>query len=181
VEAVKRTDEERLAGAPFTISVGGALLELRPLPRKKYERWAKALAKAPLGLAGLTINLNFAEPDGTFSIDAVKEALRSAAEVMAGTIPGVIADLVFEYVHLSDPSRSRDWFDDRATNEENWEAFLRLLEIEFPFYSRAAKSGGGIGAIARLLSGSDTSPRSPSTSGASTGTPSGNGPTKSSG
>lgn len=181
MEALTRTDEQRLAGAPFTISVGGTPLELRPLPRKKSAKWAKALAEAPIGLAELKLELNLTSADGKFSIEAVKETLRTAAEALADTVPAAIADVVYAYIHLADPTRSREWFDGTATNEETWEALLRFLEIEFPFYSRAARSGGGMAAIARLLSGQADSPKSPSGNGSSTGPISTSGATKSSG
>lgn len=170
---LNRTDEQRLAGAPFEISIGGKPRELRPLPRSKSKVWQKFLAETILRFSGLPLSLTTGKFDG----DAIKE-IATALIVKA---PDDIAAIVYKYITLADPATSADKLEAEISDEEVAGAFIRMAEIAFPFYLQKTTREAGLGFLKWIMAELGVSLKRPNTNGDSDGKTLKDGPTNASG
>lgn len=157
-----RTDEDRAVGAPFPVRLGGAERLLRPLPLKHSRGWKRKLNDALARLGD--VRLDVLDAAGHLSM----EAIRPLVTTVATTLPEVLADLVWSYVHAAEPELSKDWFEASVNDEEIVDALLRMIEVTFPFLRRLG-SVLGTGDLTSHVSASAPSSSMRGLSGDSTG------------
>jgi hypothetical protein len=142
-----RTDDDRAVGAPFTVRLGGGERPLRPLPLKHSRGWKKKLNEALTRFGD--IKLDVLDANGQLSLEAIQPLIKTVAV----TLPDVLADLVWAYVHAAEPELSKEWFEDSVNDEEIVDALLRMIEVTFPFLRRMG-SVLGTGDLTGLVPGS---------------------------
>ena len=157
-----RTDEQRLAGAPFTVRFGDGERSIRPLPRKKSREWQALLVASVLQFTAV--------PFSIMAGQISEEIVQKLGEAFMQGAPETLAGLVFWYANAADPEITREWFEENVADEEIAEAFLRMVEVTYPFYLRESSRVAFRKFLQWMSSESGISPKSSSTNGESDGT-----------
>jgi len=121
-----RTEEDKIAQAPLTITLGGVNYDVKPLVIRDSRVWRKKVS-ALLGNIPKYANADTDNP----------EEFKVAMENMMSIAPDAIIDLVFDYcVDLN-----REEIEAVATDAEIGVAFTKILEVAFPLARSLAGKG----------------------------------------
>ncbi len=114
---MERTEEEKVARAPITVTLGGEPHRIEPLVIKDSREWRKAVVAALGELQGHT---------QTSSDDP--GAFQSSLDALLVGMPDKVLDLFFEYAKDLD----RSTIEATATDKEVAEAFEKVVALAFP-------------------------------------------------